>query len=115
MFGNGGGPFIITISPKGKPSLKKVVGLHPKLVRLELVKGKPRIWSYWHSSAFSGSLLCITLDGKFEEEYVTLLSNSENSFGSEVFDVIFSKHKLLTFNFVENYQVPAHPTSEWGN
>ena len=72
LFGNGGGPFIVSLSD-GKGGFRRaVVALHPQAVALDQAGGHPRLWTYWRSSCCAGTLGITVLDGTFETRTIPL-------------------------------------------
>ena len=115
MFGNGGGPFLMSLStPDGKYA-QHVVGLHPMASALEKNGPHSRLWGYWHMSASDGGLSCITLDGQFKSESVTLYFNGgddePHELSRQIYDLVFSKEFRIKFDEIKNYTPPKY---EWG-
>jgi hypothetical protein len=117
LFGNGGGPFIISFSNGLGGFIQKEIGLHPMAVALELVNGHPRIWSYWRMSCCEGELSITTLDEKFETQSITMYPGDtpdSPTLSMDVYNTVFKNKHLIEFKKVENYQVPPSLRGEWG-
>ena len=112
MFGNGGGPFLLSLSKADGTFAKQAIGLHPKAAALEKNGEKSKIWGYWHSSAKSGELGYTMLDGSFKTEYITLYFEPDtDGINRKIYELIFNKNQLIKFKKIENYIPPEYP---WG-
>jgi hypothetical protein len=117
LFGNGGGPFIVSLSNGSGGFNRKEIGLHPKAAALDLVKGHPRIWGFWHLSCCEGTLSITTLDEKFETQTIQLYFSGDQGYptvSQNIYNAIFEGKSLIKFKTVENYQVPTPLRGEWG-
>ncbi len=112
MFGNGGGPFLMSLSTPNGKNVQYVVGLHPMATALERNGAHSRLWSYWHMSADEGVLSCMTLDGRFKSEAVTLYFNGgDDDLSKRMYDLVFNKEFRIVFDEFQNYTPPEY---EWG-
>ena len=116
LFGNAGGPFIISLSNGKDGFIKKVLGLHPSAVAIDVANGHPRIWTYWRSSCCFGSLVVTTLGKQFKEEHIDLYfgeSWDSPTVSRDIYHAIFQGKYAIKFKTVENYSVPKSINGEW--
>lgn len=112
MFGNAGGPYMLSLSRGDGTFSQKIIRLHPLACALEMNGKYSRIWSYWRSSAGTGSLSYIMLDGTFKEKSISMyFSGDGTSLSRQLYDLIFEKNKIIKFKEIENYSPPKY---EWG-
>jgi len=117
LFGNGGGPFVVSISDGSGGFIARDIGLHPLAVSLDLVTGHPRLWTYWRSSCCGGTLSVTTLDEKFETYFVPLEFGEDFSSPTasrDVYNSIFSTERRIEFEVVADYEPPPPLRGEWG-
>ena len=117
LFGNGGGPFVLSLSDGKGGFLLRDIGLHPEAVALDFVEGHPRLWSYWRMSCCDGSLGVTTLDASFKTETISLNFGkgvSEPTISRNIYESIFRPENRIVFTFVENYEPPLPLSGEWG-
>jgi hypothetical protein len=117
MFGNGGGPFVLSLSDGNGGFLLRSLELHPEAVALDVVEGHARLWSYWRSSCCDGSLGVTTLDSAFETQTISLnfgKSNGEPSVSLLIYQSVFRPENRIRFELVENYEPPPPLSGEWG-
>lgn len=95
MFGNAGGPFLLTLS-SDNTFVFKVLGFHPHAISLEKHKNGNKLWSYWRLSSNNGSLRSVFLDENFKEEHVHIQSgNSGTVQGNRIYKALFNEKYLL--------------------
>lgn len=114
MFGNAGGPFLLTFRKNGIRT-QKIIGLNPAAIALEI--GNPsRLWGYMRTSGSSGVLTSTELDaGMHEESLVINPGDSGSELGNRVYHAVFSTEFLLKLDRVADYTVPDAPGGvEWG-
>jgi hypothetical protein len=117
LFGNAGGPFIVSLSSSNEGFMREEVFLHPKAAALEVVPGHYRLWAYHRLGCCEGTLNITTLDGNFHTSSIQLYFTGNRdslSPSEEAYRAIFSGRSLLQFKMVENYQVPPPLHGEWG-
>ena len=117
LFGNGGGPFIVSISDGTAGFILREIEMHPMAASLDLVDGKPRIWTYWRTSCCDGTLSVTTLDKAFETSSVRLNfseDSSSQSISREIYNGVFSNENRIDFTTIENYDPPPPLRGEWG-
>lgn len=117
LFGNGGGPFIVSLSD-GKGGFRRaVVALHPQAVALDQAGGHPRLWTYWRSSCCAGTLGITVLDSTFETRTIPLDFGPDPqapTLSRAVYDGVFRDAYRIVFERVDGYQPPPAIGGEWG-
>jgi hypothetical protein len=116
LFGNGGGPFVVTLGSRKGPPKQFVLNLHRLAATVENTATATRIWSYWHLSGRSGDLCVDTLTDKTSRQCITIYAgDGGTAMGNALVERIFSKGQRLEFKDVEPYVPPPHPDGrEWG-
>ena len=117
LFGNGGGPFIVSLSDGKGGFQRAVVALHPQAVALDQAGGHPRLWTYWRSSCCAGTLGITVLDGTFETRTIPLDFGPDPqapTLSRAVYDGVFRDAHRIVFERVDGYQPPPAIGGEWG-
>jgi hypothetical protein len=124
MFGNAGGPFLVTLSDSTRPAQHFDVGLCLSMVAVERTPGGVRLWTYWHMSAGSGELIAIPLgyrrdawpSGDTLEKSILIYTGEDGTeLGNALLSTVFAPERTISFKRVENYTVPQRPGGrEWG-
>jgi hypothetical protein len=117
LFGNAGGPFIVSLSDGKGHFIRKETALNPDLTAFDPAEGHPRIWGYWHVSSSEGVLSATTLDEAFETKTINLYGDnpeSDTSMSAAIFNAVFNKKTIMKFRKVKNYKLPPPLASEWG-
>ena len=115
LFGNGGGPFLITILWNNGTKTQKLTQLHPSAIAIE--RGTvTRIWGYLHSSSTEGALTTIDLVNGLPERQITINSDGNGSdFGNSIYAVVFSVDRVLKLEKILDYKTPERADgAEWG-
>ncbi len=112
LFGNGGGPFLVTLSqPEGK-FVTQIVELHPKAASLQINGNKNQLWIYWRNSYNSGVLRTIQLDNTFKAQDIDIyFSEDRSGLTEKIFETIFHPDHLIKFLEIEGYTPPKY---HWG-
>ncbi|WP_188662697.1 hypothetical protein [Arenimonas soli] len=117
LFGNGGGPFIVSLSD-GKGGFRRIeLALHPQAVALDQAGGHPRLWTYWRSSCCAGTLSVTTLDGSSAPQHIPLDFGQDPgapTLSRALYDSVFRESNRIAFERVDNYQPPPPLGGEWG-
>jgi hypothetical protein len=115
MFGNGGGPFLVTLSGPKNDVKKSIIGAHIGALYLERHQRGNQLWGYWHMSAFEGELFTISLDGKFIRNSVKIYTGKidlgDSDMGKMILDSVKSKASKIDFDYIEDYVLPE---ASWG-
>lgn len=112
MFGNGGGPFLLSLSLGDSEFTRHVVLLHPQAVAWERNGRHSRLWSYHRSGASAGSLSSLSLDGRFERQTIRLqLDPDESGLNRALYALLFAGEHKLEFDPVQAHVPPDWP---WG-
>lgn len=120
LFGNAGGPCVVTVSVSPTEHKKGIVSCGPGGILLEKSINKmwpSRLWDYGRISAGEGTIMTITLDGKFTTEHITLYSmaHGDDSIGIAILKAVRGKAQFIKFDQVENYAPPENPCGvQWG-
>ncbi len=97
-FGTGGGRFAVTVSMGHGEMKTAYCGFHPGAIAFDggdAAEGSPpKLWGYWHLSAFEGSLFYLDLSTLQPSSRLTIHPKSE--MGRSVYDAIFVKPRLLS-------------------
>lgn len=117
LFGNAGGPCVLTVSVSVGESNKKIVNCNRAGMILEKSDYKfipSRLWNYGRHSAGEGTVSAVVLDGSFKTEYLTLYIGGEDSIGSSILAAL-KKGVPIKFQQLDNYTPPQTPCGlEWG-
>lgn len=117
MFGNAGGPFVVTLSARDGGALVQTLFLHPEAVSLDFQEGNPRLWTYSRSSCCGGNLSAIRLAEGFEVESIRLDFDQDGASASmsrDVYEAVFHASRRIRFDVVDHYEPPPPPGGEWG-
>lgn len=113
LFGNAGGPFMVSLSKSDGTFVRKVIGFHINAIALETNEaGINNLWGYWRGGSQQGSLFKVSLDGNFKHEGIAInVGINGSDIGSSLYSSIFNNQHLLKLKKVENYLPPDYP---WG-
>ena len=117
LFGNGGGPFVVSLSDARGGFVRRQIELHPAAVALDHAEGHARLWTYWRSSSSGGMLGVTTLDDRFETRSVRLDFGADPespTLSRELYRSIFRAPHRIEFERVENHVPPPAVSGEWG-
>jgi hypothetical protein len=121
LFGNAGGPCVISVSVSPREHKKGLVNCSPAGFLLEKSANKmwpSRYWNYWWLGGGAGSITATTLDGRFATESIVLygmMGEEIDTLGKAILKAVRDKAQLLRFKQVENYTPPEQPCGDqWG-
>ena len=116
MFGNAGGPYILSLTSVGK---KFDIAGHGEWA-IERHDDNLRLWSYSHLSSGEGSLGYFEINiksGKFSNcSLIIYAGDSGTDLGNKLYDVVYDAKNMISATRIENYTPPKLNASglEWG-
>ncbi len=119
MFGNGGGPLIVTLSANAATEAKKyLIAANTRFAVESIGPGRPiRLWSYWRLGSGEGTLssFVFTKSGLVKEDVRIFVGEVETTISSGIIAAIFNDESIFDLKRVSPYRTPPHPTeSQWG-
>lgn len=119
MFGNGGGPLIVTLSANGgSPEKNYLIGGSTKFAVERFGAERPiRLWSYWHLGSSEGVLtgFTFTKDEMTKQNLRIYLGATGSTISESITASIFKDENVFALERVSPYTVPPHPDGhEWG-
>ena len=115
LFGNAGGPCIMSLSISSTDNKKGEIHCHPAGFWFEKggTKWQPnRIWGYSRNGGSEGSLCNTSLDGKFTLQCITLYMTG---MGSGTLKSVSENARLIKYKHIENYTPPETICGlQWG-
>lgn len=121
LFGNAGGPCVVSVSVSPKEHKKGLVECNPWGFLHEKSNDKmrpSRYWNYWRYGGGVGSISVTTLDGNFKTQAISLydvFGSEDDTLGNAILKAVKEKTQLIRFEQVVNYTPPKQPCgAEWG-
>lgn len=119
MFGNGGGPLVITLSANGdSPSKSYVIGANVSFAVERFGSERPvRLWSYWHVNSSEGIVTCFTFTKSemIQQNLRIYTGGTGSEISRSIAADIFKEENTFTLERVSPYNVPPHPAGhQWG-
>ncbi len=114
LFGNAGGPFLLTLIRKAEAPLRRVIALHPLAAALE-DGDRPKLWGYWRLGGHEGRLFSISLRDATEAALLINPGDGGTAMGNALYAGAFAEERRITFSVVRDYRAPALSSGEeWG-
>ena len=116
MFGNAGGPYILSLTSVGKNF--DIAGHGSWAV--ERHDGNLRLWNYWHLSSGEGSLGYLEIDTKTgmasNSSLIIYAGDSGTDLGNKLYNAVYDNKNLISATRIENYTPPKLNANglEWG-
>lgn len=119
MFGNGGGPVIVTLRANGdSPEKNYLIAADTRFAVEEFAGHHPiRLWSYWSTGNSAGVLTCFTFTkGELKTQQLDIfLGGTGSEISKSIIAKIFKKENRFDLKRVSPYAVPPHPDGlQWG-
>ncbi len=117
LFGNGGGPFIVSLSDGKGGFVRRELALNPGWVALEKTGPDFRLLSYSRVSCCEGIVGVTALNKNFTTEKMTLHFGAEldpSTLGAQIFKAVFESGHAIEFTRVKNYTPPPALKGGWG-
>ncbi len=119
LFGQGGGPFVVTITGNGVvPDKSYVVSGNGRFAVERGGAGRPvRLWAYWRMSCCDGVLASYVFshDGMEQQSITISPGDGGTAVGRAIYRSIFNADTLLNLKRISPYTPPPDPAGgKWG-